>query len=147
MLFSQSEPQLSLLTLVACLFHLLVSAASNRYINGRIAKTQDLCLFAGEVALPGGKREQGDADDVNTALREAKEEIGLDPSQVNIVTILEPFVNKVECTMCISCSTDFLSPLKCVYHFSSLFLLILNFAPGFLCPAWYDSGSCNWLTF
>ncbi|TKY71802.1 Nudix hydrolase 15 [Spatholobus suberectus] len=37
-------------------------------------------VVAGEVALPGGKREEGDADDVQTALREAKEEIALDPS-------------------------------------------------------------------
>lgn len=52
-------------------------------------------LVAGEVSLPGGKREEGDADDVHTALREAKEEIGLDPSLVNVVTVLEPFVTKV----------------------------------------------------
>lgn len=52
-------------------------------------------LVAGEVSLPGGKKEEGDADDVETALREAKEEIGLDPSLVNVVTVLEPFVTKV----------------------------------------------------
>lgn len=52
-------------------------------------------LVAGEVSLPGGKREEGDADDVQTALREAKEEIGLDPSLVNVITVLEPFVTKV----------------------------------------------------
>lgn len=55
-------------------------------------------MVSGEVALPGGKREEGDADDVDTALREAKEEIGLESSQVNVVTVLEPFVNKVSCT-------------------------------------------------
>ncbi|KAL6197229.1 hypothetical protein ACLB2K_032838 [Fragaria x ananassa] len=58
-----------------------------------------LSSHSGEVALSGGKREQGDADDVDTALREAKEEIGLDPSQVSIVTILEPFVNKLGMTV------------------------------------------------
>lgn len=57
-------------------------------------RASTLSSHSGEVALPGGKREQGDADDVDTALREAKEEIGLDPSQVNIITILEPFVTK-----------------------------------------------------
>ncbi|KAM1708876.1 hypothetical protein ACFX2K_001791 [Malus domestica] len=36
-----------------------------------------LCL--GEVSLPGGKTEEGDKDDGDTATREAKEEIGLDP--------------------------------------------------------------------
>ena len=54
-----------------------------------------LSLTAGEVALPGGKAEEGDADDADTATREAKEEIGLDPSLVNVVTVLEPFLSKV----------------------------------------------------
>lgn len=37
---------------------------------------------AGEVALPGGKRDPTDRDDVHTALREAQEEVGLDPHLV-----------------------------------------------------------------
>lgn len=52
-------------------------------------------IFSGEVALPGGKRDEGDANDAETALREAQEEIGLDPSIVEVVTILEPFHTKV----------------------------------------------------
>jgi coenzyme A diphosphatase NUDT7 len=47
------------------------------------------------VALPGGKREEGDADDIATALREAKEEIGLDPSLVDVVTVIEPYMTRV----------------------------------------------------
>lgn len=39
--------------------------------------------------------EEGDADATATALREAKEEIGLDPALVSIVTVLEPFLSKV----------------------------------------------------
>ncbi|MBA0778782.1 hypothetical protein Gotri_006599 [Gossypium trilobum] len=53
-----------------------------------------LILFLGEVALPGGKQEETDIDDIQTALREAKEEIGLEPSLVNVVTVLEPIVTK-----------------------------------------------------
>ena len=52
-------------------------------------------VFVGEVALPGGKVEEGDANYAETALREAEEEIGLDPSLVNVVTFLEPFTYKV----------------------------------------------------
>lgn len=52
-------------------------------------------LKTGEVALPGGKRDEEDKDDIATALREAREEIGLDPSLVTIISVLEPFVNKV----------------------------------------------------
>lgn len=47
------------------------------------------------MALPGGKAEEGDAGDAETATREAKEEIGLDPEIVNVVTVLEPFLSKV----------------------------------------------------
>lgn len=53
------------------------------------------CLVAGEISLPGGKAEEGDKDDGDTATREAKEEIGLDPSLVEVVTVLEPFLSKV----------------------------------------------------
>lgn len=59
-------------------------------------------LVLGEVALPGGKKEESDADDVETALREAKEEIGLDPSLVNVVTVLEPIFTKVKITLSFS---------------------------------------------
>lgn len=45
--------------------------------------------------MPGGKTEEGDADERETAIREAKEEIGLDPALVSVVTVLEPFMSKV----------------------------------------------------
>ncbi|KAK9193572.1 hypothetical protein WN944_004269 [Citrus x changshan-huyou] len=48
----------------------------------------------GDVALPEGKMEDGDADDSATALREAMEEIGLDPHLVQVVAHLEPFNSK-----------------------------------------------------
>ncbi|KAK6264644.1 NUDIX hydrolase domain - like 10 [Theobroma cacao] len=57
-------------------------------------RSSTLSSHSGEVALPGGKREETDADDVETALREANEEIGLDPSLVNVVTVLEPIFTK-----------------------------------------------------
>jgi 8-oxo-dGTP pyrophosphatase MutT (NUDIX family) len=48
---------------------------------------------SGEVSFPGGKAEPGDADIVATALREATEEVGLDPvaAGVRVVGELEPF--------------------------------------------------------
>ncbi|RCV30862.1 hypothetical protein SETIT_6G129900v2 [Setaria italica] len=57
-------------------------------------RSSSLSTHSGEVALPGGKAEEGDADDAATALRESKEEIGLDPSLVTIVTSLEHFLSK-----------------------------------------------------
>ncbi|KAH9606569.1 hypothetical protein KSS87_009147 [Heliosperma pusillum] len=53
-----------------------------------------LSTHPGDVALPGGKMEDGDEDEVATALREAKEEIGLDPSLVDVVCTLESFIMK-----------------------------------------------------
>lgn len=50
----------------------------------------DLRRHAGEISFPGGRRDEGDADLAATALREAHEEIGLDPSAVEIGEELPP---------------------------------------------------------
>ncbi|KAK9195489.1 hypothetical protein WN943_003611 [Citrus x changshan-huyou] len=51
-------------------------------------------LVVGQISLPGGKAEEGDRDDGDTATQEAKEEIGLDPPLVEAVTVLEQFFSK-----------------------------------------------------
>ncbi len=43
---------------------------------------------SGQVALPGGKVEEGDPDVVYTALREAEEEIGIDAGKVEVIGAL-----------------------------------------------------------
>ncbi|XP_059642897.1 nudix hydrolase 11-like [Cornus florida] len=58
-------------------------------------RSMKLFSHPGEVALPGGKMEEIDADDYSaTALREAMEEIGLDPDLVQVVANLEPFFSQ-----------------------------------------------------
>jgi 8-oxo-dGTP pyrophosphatase MutT (NUDIX family) len=42
---------------------------------------------SGEVSLPGGKAEPGDADAAATALREAGEEVGLDPARDGVEVV------------------------------------------------------------
>ena len=39
----------------------------------------------GQIAFPGGKQDEGDADVIAAALREADEEIGLDPGNVEVL--------------------------------------------------------------
>ena len=53
-----------------------------------------VAFAAGEVCLPGGKRDPEDHDDVHCALREAQEELGLNSSTVQIIAQLPPFISK-----------------------------------------------------
>ncbi|KAM6936828.1 peroxisomal coenzyme A diphosphatase NUDT7 [Xenentodon cancila] len=57
-------------------------------------RSPQLRTGAGEVCFPGGKRDEDDRDDVDTALREANEEIGLHPDEVQVVCTLFPIINK-----------------------------------------------------
>ncbi len=45
---------------------------------------------AGEISFPGGRQEPGDRDLLQTALREADEEIGLPADAVDVIGALEP---------------------------------------------------------
>lgn len=56
-------------------------------------RSMELRTNAGEVCFPGGKKDPSDKDDVDTALREAQEEIGLSPDQVEVVCRLVPVIN------------------------------------------------------
>lgn len=56
-------------------------------LTRRSANLQD---HAGQVSFPGGRTDAGDADIVETALREAQEELGISPRQVEVVGCLQP---------------------------------------------------------
>ena len=53
-------------------------------------RRHDLRRHAGEISFPGGRRDHPDEPLLDTALREAQEEIGLDPEQVEVVGALPP---------------------------------------------------------
>ncbi|HEX2392391.1 MAG TPA: CoA pyrophosphatase [Solirubrobacterales bacterium] len=50
----------------------------------------DLRRHAGEISFPGGRQDEADADLAATALREAQEEIALDPEAVELAGALAP---------------------------------------------------------
>jgi 8-oxo-dGTP pyrophosphatase MutT (NUDIX family) len=55
-------------------------------------RTAQLAEHSGQVAFPGGRADPEDDGPVSTALREAREEIGLDPEQVQILGRLQAFI-------------------------------------------------------
>lgn len=54
-----------------------------------IERSTQLRNHGGQLAFPGGKPEQDDADLLSTALREAEEEVGLDRDAVHVLGRLE----------------------------------------------------------
>ena len=48
-------------------------------------RTTHLSTHSGQVAFPGGKRDETDTDAAHTALREAQEEIGLGPEFIEVL--------------------------------------------------------------
>jgi 8-oxo-dGTP pyrophosphatase MutT (NUDIX family) len=53
-----------------------------------LQRAATLRKHAGQPAFPGGAAEPGDADSAATALREAEEEVGLDPTSVTVLAQL-----------------------------------------------------------
>ncbi|KIY61343.1 hypothetical protein CYLTODRAFT_459938 [Cylindrobasidium torrendii FP15055 ss-10] len=54
-----------------------------------------LRTHAGQTALPGGKMDEEDKDVIQTAFREAHEEVGLplDCPHIHVIAVLEPFIS------------------------------------------------------
>jgi 8-oxo-dGTP pyrophosphatase MutT (NUDIX family) len=55
-----------------------------------IRRASTLRAHSGEIAFPGGAADVRDVSPIVTALREAQEEIGLDPSRVEVLGIMPP---------------------------------------------------------
>lgn len=54
-------------------------------------RTAHLRKHAGQIAFPGGRMDETDADEIEAALREAEEEIGLPRDQVDIIGISDRY--------------------------------------------------------
>jgi len=55
-----------------------------------IRRSSTLRAHSGEIAFPGGGVDQTDSSPIMAALREAQEEIGLDPARVEVLGVLQP---------------------------------------------------------
>ncbi len=55
-------------------------------------RTEEVETHKGQVSFPGGVIDPSDKDIVDTALREAEEEIGVERSQVNIIGVLDDLI-------------------------------------------------------
>jgi 8-oxo-dGTP pyrophosphatase MutT (NUDIX family) len=47
-------------------------------------------VHGGQISFPGGKQESSDRDEIATALREAREETGVDPAKIEVLGRLTP---------------------------------------------------------
>ncbi|MGH6626415.1 MAG: CoA pyrophosphatase [Burkholderiaceae bacterium] len=55
-------------------------------------RTTHLSTHSGQIAFPGGRSDDGDADAAATALREAQEEVGLDSGFVQVLGSLPTYI-------------------------------------------------------
>ena len=56
-------------------------------------RPETMASHPGQVAFPGGKVDEGDKDDVAAALREAHEEVGIAPEQVDLIGRSAPYLS------------------------------------------------------
>jgi 8-oxo-dGTP pyrophosphatase MutT (NUDIX family) len=79
------EPPVPAAVLVPIILHAEPSLLLTR-------RTSHLKKHAGQVSFPGGRIDPEDKDAVATALREAEEEVALDPARVEIVGRMDDYV-------------------------------------------------------
>lgn len=78
----------------AAVLILLLPQADGSFAVLFTERATTLKAHAGQVSFPGGGVEAGDADMAATALREAQEEIGLDPKNARVLGTLDDYVTR-----------------------------------------------------
>ncbi len=68
----------------------LLYMKENNWHTLLIRRTKDGNVHSGQISFPGGKKEESDITIINTALRECKEEIGIEEQMVQILGTLTP---------------------------------------------------------
>jgi len=82
----QSVPENARLSAVLC----LLFPAGNGLQVLLMKRREDHTAHSGQVSFPGGSKDDADADLRATALREAQEEVGIDPEAVDVLGALTP---------------------------------------------------------
>ncbi|MEQ1437739.1 CoA pyrophosphatase [Fontimonas sp. SYSU GA230001] len=54
-------------------------------------RARHLRAHSGQISFPGGGRDDADRDAVDNALREAREEVGIDPARVEVIGYLDDY--------------------------------------------------------
>src|SRR3546814_18566523 len=57
-------------------------------------RSDSLPVHSGQISFPGGRVEEDDVDDVETALRETEEEVGLPRGRVEVIGRLDTYTTR-----------------------------------------------------
>ncbi|HVG05519.1 MAG TPA: CoA pyrophosphatase [Burkholderiaceae bacterium] len=85
-LFNPDQPPRAAAVLIPLIVH---AEGTCVLLTKRTAHLHD---HAGQISFPGGRVDQSDTDAIATALREAHEEIGLPPAQVDVIGTLPEYL-------------------------------------------------------
>jgi len=93
-------------------------------------RSRRLTKHAGQVALPGGQRDHGEAFPLDTALREASEEVGIKASDVRPLGLLDRVntISQFRITPVVGLVSQGVKPVACPAEVSHLYRLPLDWA-------------------
>jgi 8-oxo-dGTP pyrophosphatase MutT (NUDIX family) len=99
-------------------------------------RTMKLKHHAGQISFPGGRVDASDTDPIAAALREAHEEIGLNPALLDVLGVLEPYdtITGFRVTPVVALLTAPFKPVAAPDEVDSVFRVPLQFlrTPGSL---------------
>jgi 8-oxo-dGTP pyrophosphatase MutT (NUDIX family) len=75
---------------IAAVMLLLFRSPADGELSTLLIKRPETGIHASQIALPGGRVEPEDPDLIATALRETREEISVDPSEIDVLGKLSP---------------------------------------------------------